>query len=76
MVKVASAVFFLCCRQRVESEVERSYMERLQQVCYREKMHQQQLFRWGQKDKARKMEMPSCAELNSKFGYQYSSHVY
>ncbi|KAL3131663.1 hypothetical protein ABBQ38_007957 [Trebouxia sp. C0009 RCD-2024] len=62
-------------RQRVESEVERSYMERLQQVCYREKQHQQQLFRWGQKDKARNMELPSCAELNSRFGYQYS-YVY
>lgn len=68
--------FGLTCRFRVESEVERMYVERLQQVCYREKLHQQQLFRWGQRDKARTMELPSCAELTSKFGYQHSSYVY
>lgn len=64
------------CRFRVESEVERTYVERLQQVCYRERLHQQQLFRWGQRDKARSMELPSCAELSSKFGYHQSAYVY
>lgn len=63
-------------RHRVESEIERTYVERLQQVCYRERLHQQQLFRWGQRDKARTMELPSCEELNNKFGYQQSSYVY
>ena len=63
-------------RYRVESEVERTYVERLQQMCYRERLHQQQLFRWGQRDKARSMELPSCAELSSKFGHQSSAYVY
>ena len=66
----------LPCRDKVESEVERYYIERLQTVCYRERMHQQQLFRWGQRDQAKKMELPSCAELTSKFGYQQTSYVY
>lgn len=63
-------------RYRVESEVERTHVERLQQMCYRERLHQQQLFRWGQRDKARSMELPSCAELSSKFGHQQSTYVY
>lgn len=63
-------------RNKVESEVEQHYVERLQQVCYRERMHQQQLFRWGQRDKARTMQMPSCDELESKFGYRQTGYVY
>lgn len=55
-----------------------NYKERLDQLCYTERMNQQRMYRWGQAAKAKAMPMAACQEIIDKFGnqYAYQSSVY
>ena len=63
-------------RMRLEGEVEVAYKQRLEQRCYNERLTQQKLYRWGQSEKARSMELPGCSELNSRFGHRMPFYSY
>jgi hypothetical protein len=66
------------CRARIEQAAEVSYKERLDQLCYTERINQQRMYRWGQSAKAKGMPMAACQEIIDKFGnqYAYQSSVY
>lgn len=63
-------------RLRLEGEVEVAYKQRLEQRCYNERLTQQKLYRWGQAERARNLELPNCAELNSRFGHRMPFYSY
>jgi hypothetical protein len=63
-------------RLRLEGEVEVAYKQRLEQLCYNERLAQQKLYRWGQAQRARAMELPNCAELNTRFGHRMPFYSY
>ncbi|KAK9832482.1 hypothetical protein WJX81_000719 [Elliptochloris bilobata] len=63
-------------RLRLEGEVEVAYKQRLEQRCYNERLTQQKLYRWGQSERARSMELPNCSELNSRFGHRMPFYGY
>ncbi|KAK9830407.1 hypothetical protein WJX72_011593 [[Myrmecia] bisecta] len=63
-------------RHRVEQEVEFLYKDRLEKRCYAERLNQQKLYRWGQKDRAKAMELNNCDEIAQRFGYRYSQTVF
>ena len=56
--------------------MEVAYKQRLEQRCYNERLTQQKLYRWGQSEKARSMELPGCSELNSRFGHRMPFYSY
>lgn len=63
-------------RLRLEGEVEVAYKQRLEQRCYNERLTQQKLYRWGQAERARNLDLPNCAELNSRFGHRMPFYSY
>jgi hypothetical protein len=70
----------LCCaalaRIQVEQEVELTYKQALEQRCSSERMQQQQLYRFGQKERARQMSLKHCDEISERFGHRYMQYTY
>ena len=56
--------------------IEEQYKEILEKRCYAERVQQQQTARWGQREKARGMQLPHCNEIYERFGYRYNSHIF
>ena len=56
--------------------MEVAYKQRLEQRCYNERLTQQKLYRWGQSERARNLDLPNCAELNSRFGHRMPFYSY
>mmetsp|Transcript_15417 Transcript_15417/g.33330 ORF Transcript_15417/g.33330 Transcript_15417/m.33330 type:complete len:165 (-) Transcript_15417:235-729(-) len=50
-------------RVRLEQSVEYEYRDQLSTNCQYERAQQKRLYRWGEKEKARKMKLPHCDEL-------------
>lgn len=48
--------------------MEALFRERLEQLCYAERLNQQRLYGWGQVERAKAFPIPHCEELKSMFG--------
>ena len=56
--------------------MEQEYKDVLERRCYSERVQQQQAARWGQREKARGMQLPHCNEIYERFGYRYSNFAF
>ena len=58
--------------------MEVSYKERLDRLCYTERLNQQRMYRWGQTKQAKEMPLRACKEIADRFGnqYAYQSSIY
>lgn len=59
-------------RVQIEHEVNLAYKERLDRLCYNERVSQQRMYRWGQTEKAKAMPLSACKEIGERFGNQYA----
>mmetsp|Transcript_17393 Transcript_17393/g.20872 ORF Transcript_17393/g.20872 Transcript_17393/m.20872 type:complete len:360 (-) Transcript_17393:398-1477(-) len=50
-------------RVRLETRIEYEYKDILEQLCHYERIQQKKFFRWGEKERARNMQLPHCQEL-------------
>ena len=59
------------------NRLRRDYYERVHVQCQNERMAQHRMYTWGNRQKARDMEMPACAEmaeLNQKLGIRQNMY--
>lgn len=57
-------------RQHMENKIELEYKDRLENLCYNERLRQLHLMRMGYTDRAKKVELKSCDEISQRFGYK------
>ena len=58
----------MCCRLRLDREVESQYEDRLSRLCYNERVAQHNQRMWGNARKADAMELKACKEYAERYG--------